>query len=1077
SSSTCLSPYLHPAVYVHAPQRYYEGCGVPSQPPCPRCGWKAVTDRKVISKGWTEGRRVSGVFDDMFMIGTKHRCATCKEKKKSLEARAKEWRGDADEKQRRVSEAKAHSFTFRSYDPDVTKCYNERYPWIAAANKVVVCNHKTAMTLELAYLMKRLMTTGSSPHDMMRLLQEMKGVQYTLDQTVYYGYQQYIRSSLSPLHGQPKMTEMFERQKRKESGAAGGGVGGAHGPVQVMTRKARGMCCLGHGVLRRFYIEHSDRKADFEHLWRELNVSSDVVAIDHTMKVFMKSKISGQRVFNARATVFGNKQLCPLLSLFVSTTSFDDPAMKLGCDALYQSFKDKFGDKAEFKVCYVDNPNRDAKGAARLLRLPSCVPVERQFRFTGHIDILRKEEEVDKAVARLRSDAAVSKIDSARVVGFDMEWHAPRVRGVSPSRTALIQICSSAGFCAVFVMADMVEVPSGLRDFLQDPTIKKVGNNISGDVTKLCKDFPDLEGSFANYSELTSLTSRPETKRSLAELVAMVSDKEMDKDLGEGALADWSSPELTDEQLLYAANDAYAGVLVWSVLEKQRATLLKNLGQSEPERSEAGEPAVRGGAKEPVVSSGGGAHGDDRAENGRGGFELPPDMLEEVEAGVPAAAWLVGEGVHGDDRDDDEEEVHVLPEDDNWHSSTPEVAMCMLRKAEIALVEYSKSERTSELRMPPQLSSKDRQALHSVAESLGIAHKSEGEGDQRCLVFSRRSGQCTLAPELARVNLDWARSRVKYDIRHWMGNLFLMANTKDSALFKYFCVAISDAVYMIVPSSRDQVHAHLKFLGLSEDEIKRVRRKYWRSKARYVVPPPAELLRRLTDVYDFFCDLVDPSTGRNFFVADHNKRFRHEMTYVVRGDLSDIPGEDMYIEVGTYKSGLPRLICLRSSSPIEGYHLHLANTVGAMARKASPRWLEGVTNQFDTRWCITALKKQGLIPTWVEHFDLELYDILYLICVKLGVSDQVLPGHRPTPMTRQPRVRHGLHFALTATKNTLERQPASAELFSAAPSRAEGVGGLHESLLPRSSAAKCFIKDTVKDVAAWDLLKQKNYFD
>lgn len=156
-----------------------------------------------------------------------------------------------------------------------------------------------------------------------------------------------------------------------------------------------------------------------------------------------------------------------------------------------------------------------------------------------------------------------------------------------------------------------------------------------------------------------------------------------------------------------------------------------------------------------------------------------------------------------------------------------------------------------------------------------------------------------------------------------MANFFLMAATKDSALFKYFCVAVSDAVFKIIPSSRRAVQEHLRYLGLTDDEIKRVRRKYWRTKAQYCVPEPETLLRDLTDVYDFFRDMVDPSTGRNFFNADHAKRFRHEMTYVRKGLLSDIPGMKMYIQTGTYKSGLARCFCIRSSSALEGYHLHL----------------------------------------------------------------------------------------------------------------------------------------------------------
>lgn len=143
----------------------------------------------------------------------------------------------------------------------------------------------------------------------------------------------------------------------------------------------------------------------------------------------------------------------------------------------------------------------------------------------------------------------------------------------------------------------------------------------------------------------------------------------------------------------------------------------------------------------------------------------------------------------------------------------------------------------------------------------------------------------------------------------------------------------------------------------------------------------------------------------------------------------------------------------------------------------------------------------------------------------------MLPGHRPVPMTRKAHVIHGLHFALTSTASALRAQPASTGMFSAALPDAVGTGGLSKSLLPAaptgvyfaarlglregmrlrnldsavdiswllqdrgaranylkiaanalsreilllSSAAKCFLKDTIKTTAAWDLLKEKGY--
>lgn len=71
-----------------------------------------------------------------------------------------QWKGDDAEKQRRIAEWKGHSYKFSSYDPDVTRLYSERFPWIGARNLVVVCTKRTAMTLELAVLLEILMTTG-----------------------------------------------------------------------------------------------------------------------------------------------------------------------------------------------------------------------------------------------------------------------------------------------------------------------------------------------------------------------------------------------------------------------------------------------------------------------------------------------------------------------------------------------------------------------------------------------------------------------------------------------------------------------------------------------------------------------------------------------------------------------------------------------------------------------------------------------------------------------------------------------------------------------------------------------------
>ncbi|CAN0476261.1 unnamed protein product, partial [Scytosiphon promiscuus] len=148
-----------------------------------------------------------------------------------------------------------------------------------------------------------------------------------------------------------------------------------------------------------------------------------------------------------------------------------------------------------------------------------------------------------------------------------MEWYAPRLKNVSPSRTSLIQMCSSADYCAVFARGAFDELPASLRTFLCNADILKVGNNIQGDFKKLHKDFSDLNGLAGPYAELTSfLPQQPAKKHSLADLVFIFTGMKMDKDLGGGALANWAKSELSAAQLQYAVNDASAGRVVYEAL-------------------------------------------------------------------------------------------------------------------------------------------------------------------------------------------------------------------------------------------------------------------------------------------------------------------------------------------------------------------------------------------------------------------------------------------------------------------------------------------------------------------------------
>jgi len=93
--------------------------------------------------------------------------------------------------------------------------------------------------------------------------------------------------------------------------------------------------------------------------------------------LFAASQIGGQKAFNARCTVWASKLQCPLLSLSLSSTSFNDPALAMACEAMRKNFREQHGEAGRFELCYLDAPNRDGKGAVRLLDLPSGIPGKR----------------------------------------------------------------------------------------------------------------------------------------------------------------------------------------------------------------------------------------------------------------------------------------------------------------------------------------------------------------------------------------------------------------------------------------------------------------------------------------------------------------------------------------------------------------------------------------------------------------------------------------------------------------------------------------------------------------------------
>lgn len=145
-------------------------------------------------------------------------------------------------------------------------------------------------------------------------------------------------------------------------------------------------------------------------------------------------------------------------------------------------------------------------------------------------------------------------------MGFDCEWVTV---GGTRRPTALLQLSSGEGLCALFRLCCLKQIPKSLRDLLENDDIVKVGVAPQGDAQKLAIDYGVGVASTFDLRFLAALTGRkPE---GLAKMSKYVLNVELDKHW-RLVCSDWEAKDLSEKQLNYAANDALVAVEIFKKL-------------------------------------------------------------------------------------------------------------------------------------------------------------------------------------------------------------------------------------------------------------------------------------------------------------------------------------------------------------------------------------------------------------------------------------------------------------------------------------------------------------------------------
>jgi ribonuclease D len=172
--------------------------------------------------------------------------------------------------------------------------------------------------------------------------------------------------------------------------------------------------------------------------------------------------------------------------------------------------------------------------------------------FEGKIHLVDKVEQVTEAVNYLKNQP---------ILGFDTETRPSFKKGQN-HHVALLQL-STADQSFLFRI-NMIGITPGLIKILASPSILKIGATIRDDIKILQRIKPFKPGGFVELQELVKLYGIENF--SLKKLAAIVTGVRISKSQ---RLSNWEAHELTEQQQLYAATDAWIAYQIYIGLTRE----------------------------------------------------------------------------------------------------------------------------------------------------------------------------------------------------------------------------------------------------------------------------------------------------------------------------------------------------------------------------------------------------------------------------------------------------------------------------------------------------------------------------
>ncbi|NJM38277.1 MAG: 3'-5' exonuclease domain-containing protein 2 [Akkermansiaceae bacterium] len=157
---------------------------------------------------------------------------------------------------------------------------------------------------------------------------------------------------------------------------------------------------------------------------------------------------------------------------------------------------------------------------------------------------------------------ALEELMAERFVGFDTESKPTFTKGEKSEGPHVLQFSTTKK--AFIFQSHVSESHTTVVELLQSTALTKIGFGLGGDLTQISNRFQirpgaivDLDCSFKERGYRNAVGAKS--------AIAMLFNRKMTKSKSV-TTSNWAAKELSERQLIYAANDAYAAIMVYHAL-------------------------------------------------------------------------------------------------------------------------------------------------------------------------------------------------------------------------------------------------------------------------------------------------------------------------------------------------------------------------------------------------------------------------------------------------------------------------------------------------------------------------------